>query len=92
MVTHDQRQALLSVTCPWCHAGTDEPCTVPTRNEVDAEGGRRRRRPRHVTTLDGGCHDARWRQALGVNASVISAAVEERQARVSAVMLMERPW
>lgn len=69
MATVDERAKLLSIACPWCRAKPGEDCTTGK----DRDG---KRRP--VTTLDAGCHDARWQAALGYEASVIGAAVEAR--------------
>ena len=96
MATTEQRQALLSVTCPWCLAPVGEVCTLRGRVQVDSEGAKRRRTPRVLTTLDGGCHDARWRKALGVEAPVIREAVLETQAVAPSLLVgagaVERPW
>lgn len=108
MATTEQRRALLSVTCSWCGAGVGEVCTLRIAQTVDAEGGQRRQAPRPLTTLDGGCHDARWQRAGLGPAPVIRGAVlaaqgwdedqgrPERPARdpvaVGAPDPLERPW
>ena len=77
MATPQQRTALLAVACPWCYAAPGEPCTLRSSSSVriDSEGGQRRTSSRGVSTLDGGCHDARWKVALGMEAPVIRGAV-----------------
>lgn len=99
MATAEQRKALLAVACPWCGAGPGDVCTVPRRNELDTEGGKRRTQGLRVTTLDGGCHDDRWRRALGTTAPVIAAAVAARthapqtaQQELLGAGGRERPW
>lgn len=79
MATADERTALLAVTCPHCSAAVGELCTAPAATRpMDSQGGMRRSLGRPVTTLDGGCHDARWQTALGRPARVLSAVVAER--------------
>lgn len=95
MATTEQRQALLSVTCPWCLAPVGELCTLRGRVRVDDQGAKRRPPARQLTTLDGGCHDARWRKALGVEAPVIREAVLETQAVAPRILVDagdQRPW
>lgn len=86
MVTQEQREALLSVPCPWCHAGVRELCHVRLSRPLDTEGGRRKPRVRLLTSLDGGSHDARWQAALGLEAPVLAHVVQ--RVKVPA----ERPW
>lgn len=102
MATPEQRRALLAVACPWCRAGVGEPCGLRSREDTDTEGGRRTRPVRRVTTLDGGCHDARWNAALGTAARVLPAVVAAKVERPAApaeddrVLVgagpPERPW
>jgi hypothetical protein len=102
VATTAQREALLAVPCPWCGAGVGEVCTLPAADRIDTEGGRRRHRPRPLTTLDGGCHDARWQRAGLGPAPVIRGAVlaaqgidEDAQEAREAVPVggpVERPW
>jgi hypothetical protein len=102
MATAAQRQALLAIPCPHCSASVGEMCGVARVTPRDGEGGKRRERSRPLTTLDGGCHDARW-QAAGLGAArVLTEALAEAQQRpVSAVAapqaaelvtVGERPW
>ena len=70
MATRAEIDALLKVACPHCGAAPDEWCSVRDRT-ADKHRGTRRFRPIPVTTLDGGCHDARWRAAVGRSAAVI---------------------
>lgn len=44
---------------------------------TEAQKGTRRYHPLALTTLDGGCHDLRWQDALKRGARVITAAVLE---------------
>jgi len=74
MVTAEERRALLAVPCPWCGAGDGEDCHV-RETRTDAGKGTRRYTPIPVTTLDAGCHDARWRAALTRPAPVLTASV-----------------
>lgn len=84
------RRTLLAVACPWCGASPGEVCTV---NDGGSQGQVRQRQGerRRVTTLAGGCHDARWRAAVGVPAPVLSQVVDliPRHRRNAPV---ERPW
>lgn len=98
MATSEQRRRLLAGPCPYCGAGTAELCSVARPARRDQEGGVRRIESRPITTLDGGCHDARW-QAAGLGpAPVLPAAVQEIHARPARtdgpvpVMAGERPW
>ena len=77
MATRQDIDALLAVVCPHCGATTGEFCSVRDRRN-DEQRGTRRFKPIPISTLDGGCHDARWRAALGRAASVIGAAVPHR--------------
>lgn len=71
MATAQERAALLAVACPWCHAAPGEVCELRLRRPVPAQRSRLRVvRPPTPTTLDAGCHDARWQAALGVSAQV----------------------
>lgn len=110
MATTDERQALLAITCPWCAAAPGEVCSMPApggRARRDNEGGIRRERRIPISTLDAGCHDARWLAAGLGSAPVLAAVVAEHQAvdlpRVqepamagagapSAASAGERPW
>lgn len=107
MATIEERQKLLAIMCPHCHAAAGEPCGVAGGPlPLDAEGGRRRRTRRPVTTLDGGCHDARWQAALNRPAPVLVSAprLGELRGRPSSppeetplagpapVLVGERPW
>lgn len=75
MATTEQRHALLAITCPWCHAAPSEFCSRPAgHNERDAEDGVRRRARLPISTLDGGCHDARW-QAAGLGSAPVLTEV-----------------
>lgn len=105
MATNEERQRLLAVTCPHCRAGVGEPCVVAGGPQpLDSEGGRRRRQLRLITTLDGGCHDARWQAALNRPAPVLPSSPrlgelrgrpsppETPQAGPAPVLVGERPW
>jgi len=91
MATADEMKALMSVPCSWCGAKPGVRCFVRTRN-----------RQRVPSTLDGESHDARWQRALGVDARVLSSAVDKITGRdgvrspdpvlVGAVALADRPW
>lgn len=73
MATPDQRAALLAITCPWCSAPPGETCSMPapgSRASRDQEGGVRRAQRIPISTLDGGCHDARW-QAAGLGSAPV---------------------
>lgn len=70
MATLDQMRALLSISCRWCGAAPKEACFTTVKRH-----GREVRIP--LTTLDGGCHDLRWQDALGTGAVVMTAAVAE---------------
>lgn len=84
MATADQRNALLAITCTWCHAAPGEFCTRPDgHNTRDSQDGLRRRSGLPISTLDGGCHDARWQAAGLGTAPVLTAVVDSlRQAPV----------
>jgi hypothetical protein len=73
MATAEQRAALLRIECPWCGAGPGTPC------RVRALMGRKRGGQNRISTLDGGCHDARWQAALGVSAPVLGDVVAARR-------------
>lgn len=77
MATREQRARLLAVSCPWCGSAPGEVCVLRAAKRRDHEGGERRRRLPVITTLDGGCHDARWQKALGMPAPVLAAAVQQ---------------
>lgn len=92
-VTAVQRAKLLSKTCPWCRAMAGEECsTGRVGNRVP------------ITTLDGGCHDARWQIVFGVPAPVVMPDEHGRRRIVEQVTrpehepvsvgtaLAERPW
>lgn len=89
MASREQMEALLAVLCPWCGAGPREMCSASSGGRK-VIGGQRRRRV-ELSTLDGGCHDARWRKALDAGAPVLAGAVEERRGR-ELVSSAERPW
>lgn len=95
MATDEQRTALLAVPCSWCGARPGETCYVRVGGDVlDSEGGKRRPRFSLLTTLDGGCHDARWRRALDQSAPVVTGAVLERTERPDSELVgaAARPW
>lgn len=102
MATTAQREALLAVTCPWCGAAVGEVCSLRQPDRLDGAGGRRKTRPRPITVLDGGCHDARWLRAGLGSAPVIRGAVLAAQGReeepgvedpvIVGGGLVERPW
>lgn len=60
MATREQLDKLMAVACPWCRAAIKEECTTGPPGKQ-----------RLITTLDGGCHDARWQVALGTSAPVV---------------------
>jgi hypothetical protein len=75
MATVEQRIALLAITCSWCHSAPGEFCTRPAgRNSVDSQDGVRRQVGLPISTLDGGCHDARW-QAAGLGSAPVLTEV-----------------
>lgn len=102
MATAEQHKLLLSIPCPYCNVGPGVECYVREPEPMVW----RRRRPLRITTLDGGCHDARWRAAVGTDAPVLAEAVaalvngEDGDRRVkraselapATVAVMERPW
>lgn len=96
MATHEERRALLAVTCPWCGAEPGAICFIPVRARTATE----RSKPRQtaVRSLDGGCHNARWQAALSRDAKVIVTALPEtRSSRAAgrepvAAGGVERPW
>lgn len=99
MASAEDRAALLGVSCAWCGAAPGEDCHV-RETSADKAKGTRRYSPVPITTLDGGCHDARWRAALSRGAEVLTAAVpspdpvtpgDANVARV-AVSVGDRPW
>lgn len=95
MATAAQRTSLLAHTCPHCGAGVGEGCTVARPARRDAEGGLRVTSGRPITTLDGGCHDARWQAAGLGTAPVLTDVVRERHARPQALpspVPAGRPW
>jgi hypothetical protein len=65
MATEQQTAALLDITCPWCNAGPGQLCQTAYQPV-----SRRGDRPIRVSTLDAGCHDARWQAALHERAPV----------------------
>lgn len=85
MATLEERDQLLAVACTWCGAAPREECTVKGLREL-----------RVPSTLDGGCHDARWRAAMGREARVVPAAVDVRRpvedTEPVLVGAVERPW
>lgn len=95
VASRDQIRALLAVSCPWCHAAVNEPCSTMGHRRDGAEGPRRSDR-RPIRTLDGGSHDARWRRALGEPAPVRREVVaEEHQVHRERQLIgapVERPW
>lgn len=94
MATHEERRALLAVTCPWCKAEPGTACFVLRPARTETERGSRRLHRFPIRTLDGGCHDARWTVALGRSAAVVPDALPEtRTSRREAVSVgVERPW
>lgn len=99
MASRDEIRALLAKPCRWCRAGVGERCSTAGQRSESAEGPRRSER-RPIRTLDGGCHDARWQDALGRSAPVRAEAVaevrgitEEPAERVLVgAAPVERPW
>lgn len=71
MATIEERKALLAVPCPWCGAGSNSECVSASTHNLPTGHTPRRVRHLRVTTLDGGCHDARWQAALGRGAKVL---------------------
>lgn len=93
MVTPREREKLLGTPCPWCKARVGEDCRTASKRHLP------------ITTLDGGCHDARWQAALGQAARVVMpdekgrrviveppAAAPEREPVMVGVALADRPW
>lgn len=68
MATPEQMKALLAVPCTWCGASPGQRCFVKVGRRVTVP-----------STLDGESHDARWQRALGMQARVLTALVEERR-------------
>lgn len=83
MFTEADREALLAIACAHCGAAPGERCSVPGARP-SGEGRRAARRA--ITTLEGGCHDRRWRDAVGRPAAVLAAEV----ARLRGVDVPER--
>jgi len=93
MASREELSKLLAIPCSWCHAAVGEPCSTSGIRRDGTEGPRRSDR-RPIRTLDGGCHDARWQQALGVAAPVRAEVVaEEHQPhQLVGAGAVERPW
>ena len=95
MATPEQRRTLLATACPWCHAQPGNVCTRGRGGKRDVEGGVRKQRPLLVTTLDGGCHDARWQAAGLGTAPVVAERVRELHpvaAGPPVGPVADRPW
>lgn len=101
MATTAEIAALMAKPCPWCGVRPGVRCQAGTARVTggDSGGGQRIREvPMPVTTLDGGFHDARWREALGRPAGVVSAALpaaedpEGESPRKILETAGERPW
>ena len=99
MATTDQRRALLAIPCSWCQAAPGEFCSrpAPGHNERDVEDGVRRKTRLPISTLDGGCHDARWQAAGLGTAPVLGEVVAELverpiPGRVPVSAGADRPW
>lgn len=75
MATAQEMRALLATPCPHCGAVSGSTCRVKARGRK----GQVLWLP--ITTLDGGCHDARWQAALGRPAAVRSDVVAARHPR-----------
>lgn len=93
MATPEERRALLAVTCPHCGAAPQMMCFVPVGARTASERTQARRVP--IRTLDGGCHDARWRKALDREAAVIVDALPPTRTGVRQPAMaggVERPW
>jgi hypothetical protein len=86
MATSQQLAQLMSITCRWCGAGPRERCRVRGRGD---------RRPE---SLDGGCHDARWQDALHQPAPIDRTwrtdylASRPQPVSLAASAPAERPW
>lgn len=101
MASRDEIRALLAVPCPWCHAAVGEVCSTSGTRSEGTEGPRRSDR-RPIRTLDGGCHDARWKRALGREAAVRADVVAEAhghgrrtpdpEPQLVSAGPVERPW
>jgi len=102
MATPAEMAALLAVTCPWCQAAPGHKCQARTSGRTSTLATRL---ALTLTTLDGGCHDARWQAALGRGAAVIADAVAEARRKpdtdetrevptstATATAVLERPW
>lgn len=98
MVTSDERARLLGIPCPWCGSAPGEVCVLPQARASAAEGGRRRGALPGPSTLEAGCHDARWRAATGHGAVVrveVLADVVGRDVRARVLVTAgagDRPW
>src|SRR5262245_9114658 len=104
MATQAEVKALLGVACPWCEAGIGVRCNVRSGGRTGSV--RAVRAALTLSTLDGGCHDARWQAALGLGARVIAEAVAEARrdprkeqpvdleqpGSATATAVLERPW
>lgn len=75
MATHEEREALMSVSCPWCGASAGKVCVPASSNRSRTDKVRERRGAAAlgIRTLDGGCHEARWQKALGRPARTLVA-------------------
>lgn len=76
MATLEQRKRLLANPCPWCRAAAGADCASFSPKTA-----------RPITTLDGGCHDARWVAAFGTHARVTSVPGPAPEP-----VPVERPW
>ena len=83
-----ERRNVLSITCRWCNASPGEDCSVPGD----------RFPPRPITTLEGGFHSTRLRDALGRDSHIVTSSAltreespEDEPVLVGATM-EERPW
>lgn len=84
MATTEERQALLAITCPWCQATAGEVCSMPAPGahaKRDTEGGVRQGQRIPISTLDAGCHDARW----------VAAGLGPAPVRAEAVAILQAP-
>lgn len=78
-----ERRTVLLTPCRWCGAGVNEECTARPGTTTP------------LTTLEGGFHDTRMRDALHRAAAVVRSSALPMDDPVEEPMLVgagERPW
>lgn len=88
MVNNPERRRVLDTSCRWCGAAPGEECSAVGSKFP----------PVPLTTLEGGFHDTRMRDAIGRGAAVVTSAAiraEEPEETPEPVLIgagQERPW